>query len=167
MHGKDGMDETINILARVGIVGVALIGGALFGFSSFIMAALARMPDAEGIRAMQNINKTVFTPWFMVPFFGTAVLGVGAVALGLFNTDQGWWLPMASAGVLYVLGVFVVTAAGNVPLNNALAAVDADDPASAELWRKYCVVWTRWNHVRVIASVFALIQFGGALRALS
>lgn len=161
------MDETISILARAGIVGVALVGGALFGFSAFIMAALARMPDAEGIRAMQNINKTVFTPWFMVPFFGTALLGVAAVVLGSLNTDRGWWFPVASAGGLYALGVFVVTAAGNVPLNNRLAAVDADDPASAELWRRYLVVWTRWNHVRVVASVLALIQFAGALRVLA
>ncbi|MEQ9097356.1 MAG: DUF1772 domain-containing protein [Phycisphaerales bacterium] len=160
------MDGTITILAYAGIVGVALVGGALFGFSAFIMAALARVPDAQGIRAMQQINKTVFTPWFMVPFFGTAVLGVAAVVLGLLNTDRGWWFPMASAGALYALGVFVVTAAGNVPLNNRLAAVDADDPKAAELWRRYLVVWTRWNHVRVVASVLALIQFAGALRAL-
>jgi len=138
----------------------------LFAFSAFVMAALAQMPVAQGIRAMQHINTTVFTPWFMGPFFGTALLGVGAVVLGLLNTEQGWWFPMASAGLLYVLGVFVVTAAGNVPLNTRLAAVDADDPRSAELWRTYVVVWTRWNHVRVIASVLALIQFGGALRAL-
>lgn len=160
------MDGTITILAHAGIVGVALVGGALFGFSAFIMAALARVPDAQGIRAMQQINKTVFTPWFMVPFFGTAVLGVAAVVLGLLNTDRGWWFPMASAGGLYALGVFVVTATGNVPLNNRLAAVDADDPRAAELWRRYLVVWTRWNHVRVVASVLALIQFGAALRAL-
>lgn len=160
------MDGTITILAHAGIVGVALVGGALFGFSAFIMAALARVPDAQGIRAMQQINKTVFTPWFMVPFFGTAVLGVAAVVLGLLNTDRGWWFPLASAGALYTLGVFVVTAAGNVPLNNRLAAVDADDPRAAELWRRYLVVWTRWNHVRVVASVLALIQFAGALRAL-
>ncbi len=160
------MDGTITILAHAGIVGVALVGGALFGFSAFIMAALARVPDAQGIRAMQQINKTVFTPWFMVPFFGTAVLGVAAVVLGLLNTDRGWWFPMASAGGLYALGVFVVTATGNVPLNNRLAAVDADDPRAAELWRRYLVVWTRWNHVRVVASVLALIQCGAALRAL-
>ena len=115
---------------------------------------------------MQNINKTVCTPWFMGPFFGTALLGVGIVVIGLLNTDQAWWLSMASAGTLYVFGVFLVTAASNVPLNNRLAAVDADDPKSAELWTRYQRVWTRWNHVRVIASGLALIQFGGALRAI-
>lgn len=160
------MDQAIGIIALAGIVGVALVGGALFGFSAFIMAALARMPDAEGIRAMQHINKTVFTPWFMGPFFGTALLGVAAVVLGVLNTDRAWWFPVASAGGLYALGVFVVTAAGNVPLNNRLAVVDADDPNSAELWRGYLVVWTRWNHVRVVASVLALVQFASALRAL-
>ncbi len=160
------MDDVIAIMALAGIVGVSLIGGSLFAFSTFIMAALKRLPDAEGIRAMQQINKTVFTPWFMVPFFGTGLVSVGAVVLALMNTDQSWWIGMASAGALYAIGVFLVTAFGNVPLNNRLDAMQADGAAAAEFWRTYLVVWTRWNHVRVAASILALIQFGRVLQVL-
>ena len=35
----------------------AVIGGALFGFSTFVMKALGRLAPAEGIRAMQRINE--------------------------------------------------------------------------------------------------------------
>ena len=157
------MDELINILARACIVGAALIGGSLFAFSTFIMAALKQMPDAEGIRAMQHINRTVYTPWFMIPFFGTTLLSIGAVVLGLLNTDQGWWIAMISAGASYAVGVFLVTAVGNVPLNKALDRVDSRDEASIEAWRRYVKVWTRWNHARVASSVLAIILFSATI----
>lgn len=37
------------------------------------MKALARIPAAQGIAAMQSINITVINPWFMMAFMGTAV----------------------------------------------------------------------------------------------
>ena len=82
------MDELITILARVGIVGAGLIGGAFFAFSTFIMAALKQLPDAEGIKTMQQINRTVYTPWFMIPFLGTTLPSVSAIVLGALNNDQ-------------------------------------------------------------------------------
>lgn len=160
------MDEALGLAARAGLVGVALIGGSLFAFSAFIMAALRRLPDAEGVRIMQEINRTVFTPWFMVPFFGTAVLSLGAVVAALGNTDRGWWLPLLSAGLLYGIGVFGVTAFGNVPLNNKLAGMEASDASAAAFWRRYGVVWTRWNHSRVVASVGSLLCLGETLRIM-
>jgi len=161
------MDDLVYIAAVAGLVGSGLVAGAFLAFSSFIMSALARMPDAQGARAMQHINVTVFTPWFMGPFMATAALSVGVIVLALLNTDETWWIPMASAGTLYALGVFVVTAGGNVPLNNRLAELDAEDESGAEFWRStYLVIWTRWNHVRTAASTLALVQFGVVLSML-
>jgi uncharacterized membrane protein len=46
----------VTIIAMViALLGSALIGGIYFAFSSFVMKALARMPSAEGIAAMQSI----------------------------------------------------------------------------------------------------------------
>lgn len=156
------MDDPVTIAARLGVVGVALIGGALFAYSAFIMAALKRLPDAEGIRAMQAINRTVYTPWFMGPFFGTALLSIGSVVMGGVNAGEPWGPPLAVAGASYVAGVFVVTAAGNVPMNKRLDALDAEDPEAGAYWNRYVVVWTRWNHVRVISSIAGLLAFAVA-----
>ncbi|MEO1129513.1 MAG: anthrone oxygenase family protein [Planctomycetota bacterium] len=160
------MDDVVTIMARVGIVGVGLTGGSLFAFSTFIMAALKQLPDAEGIRAMQQINTTVFTPWFMVPFFGTAALGLGAVVLGLIHMEQPWSIGLAAAGLSYVLGVFVVTAAGNVPLNARLDRMSSDDPEAAAFWHRYLRIWMRWNHVRAATSVLSMLLFGSVLAAM-
>jgi uncharacterized membrane protein len=151
-------------LGRVGVVGVGLVGGALFAFSVFIMAALRQLPDGEGMRAMQSINRTVYTPWFMGPFFGTALLSLGAVVFGGMKASEPWGLAFAAAGVLYVAGVFVVTAVGNVPMNKRLDALDPDDPEAAEYWNRYIVVWTRWNHLRSLASAGSALLFVESIR---
>ena len=91
------MDELAPVIARVAFVGVMVIGGSIFAFSTFIMASLKQLPDQEGIRAMQQINESVFTPWFMAPFFGTAALSLVAVVIATSNTDQRWWLSLLGA----------------------------------------------------------------------
>lgn len=158
------MDELVTILARVGVVGAALTGGTVFAFSTFIMAGLKRLSDAEGIRAMQSINKTVYTPWFMGPFFGTALLSVVSVILGILNTQSTWSIAMIVAGSMFALGAFGVTAVGNVPMNTKLDGMNADDPAAGAYWRRYLMVWTRWNHVRVLVSVGSVLLFVESVR---
>ena len=44
-------------------------------------------------------------------------------------------LPELAAGSLFVIGVFGVTAVGNVPLNNQLARIEPGDAASSEFWQ--------------------------------
>lgn len=56
-----------------------------------------------------------------------------------------------------MFGTFGVTAAFNVPRNNALAEVDPEDGDDAEAaWKSFAGGWTRWNHVRAVASLAAL-----------
>ena len=70
---------------------------------------------------------------------------------------------MLAGGVLYVIGMFVVTMVFNVPLNNALAAVDPASPEAAPLWARYLTDWTLWNHVRTISSTVACALFIAAI----
>ena len=74
-------------------------------------------------------------------------------------------IAMLAGGVLYVLGMFVVTMVFNVPLNNALAAVDPASPEAASLWARYLTDWTLWNHVRTVASTAACALFIAAIAA--
>ncbi|HSN81119.1 MAG TPA: anthrone oxygenase family protein [Polyangiales bacterium] len=142
-----------------------LMGGVFFTFSSFVMPALGRIPVEEGIRAMQRINIDVYHWTFMGMFFVTPVACI-ATAVQAFWNANGQAVVYATIGaVVYVLGNFVVTAAGNVPLNNALAAVEPDTVDAARQWSHYLVRWTRWNHVRTAASIIASASFVLALRA--
>ncbi len=62
----------MEILIVCTAIACAAMGGVFFAFSSFVMRALARMPPAQGIAAMQSINVVAVTPVFMTALFGTA-----------------------------------------------------------------------------------------------
>ena len=94
-------------------------------------------------------------PLFFAVFFGTAagciLLAVRAVLL--WNTRGAGYLLVGCA--LYLVGTILVTIFFNVPLNNALAAVDPTSGDGARLWNDYVASWTAWNHVRTIAALAA------------
>jgi uncharacterized membrane protein len=51
------MNLTTAIAVVIALLGAAMIAGVFFfAFSSFVMPALARLPAAGGISAMQSIN---------------------------------------------------------------------------------------------------------------
>jgi len=111
------------LLDTMALLGSALVGGIFFAFSSFVMKALARVPSAEGIGAMQSINVVVLNPGFLGAFFGTAVLSLGAAGLAVAS----WGRPSApyflGGTIFYLVGTLLATVLGNVPLNDQLVAV--------------------------------------------
>ena len=136
-------------------LGCGLIGGVFFAFSSFVMNALARLPAAQGIAAMQSISVVVINPLFMTAFLGTAAACVLLAVSALLSRHEPGAAYILAGSLLYLVGVILVTGLFNVPRNDALAAVA---PASAEgvsLWTDYLSSWTAWNHVRTIASLAA------------
>lgn len=145
-------------------LGAGAVAGVFFAFSTFVMKALARLPPAQGILAMQSINVTAVTAPFMGLFFGTAVasLVVAGAALRSWESPGARYLLPGCA--LYVLGVVGVTVVFNVPRNNALAAVVATQADAASVWARYVSEWTAWNHVRTVAALGATASFILALR---
>ena len=109
--------------------------------------------------AMQSINVVVLNLAFLGAFIGTAVLSLGAVGLAV----AGWGDPFAPfylcGALFYLVGTFLVTARGNVPLNAQLAAVSSTDPAAGDVWEHYLSRWTRLNHVRTAAAMVAALLY--------
>ena len=70
------IDGTPHALTLVAAVGSGLVAGVFFAFSSFVMPALRRLPDEQGISAMQSINKAAPTPVFMSALFGSAAVSL-------------------------------------------------------------------------------------------
>ncbi|HKX83316.1 MAG TPA: anthrone oxygenase family protein [Pyrinomonadaceae bacterium] len=145
------MFEKILIIAV--ILGSGLIAGVFYGFSTFIMKALGRIPANEGIAAMQSINITVINPLFLGVFMGTGILCGVLIVMSLLNWNGPSSIIPIAGSVLYIVGCLAVTTTLNVPLNNELAAVNATDPKSAEIWTRYLSDWTFWNSVRTAASL--------------
>ncbi len=142
-------------LILLSVIGCGLMGGVFFGFSAFVMKALARLPVPHGIAAMQSINVAVINPWFLTPFLGTAAACVLLVISALRNCHKPGAGYILAGGLLYLLGTLLVTIACNVPRNNVLAAVEIGSVKSDALWAQYMTGWMAWNHVRAAAAVAA------------
>lgn len=136
-----------------------LLAGLYFSFSSFIMRALGRIETPSGIAAMNAINAVILRSPFMPLFLGSSLAALILAGLALFQWQQPGSVAAFAGGVVYVIGMFVCTMVFNVPLNNALAAVDPAGANGADVWARYLRDWAFWNHVRTIASTAAMVLF--------
>lgn len=152
-------------LSFVAALASALVGGVFFGFSSFIMQGLARLPAAEGAHSMQEINRTAVTPVFMTALFGNGLLCLVLIPVALISGLPGCE-SMAAGAALYFLSNPGVTMVCNVPLNNRLDKLDPASAEAADFWATYLKAWTRWNTVRAIGGVAASVLLVAGLLAL-
>ena len=141
-------------------LGCGVLGGVYFAFSAFIMSAFDSAGAAHAVAAMNAINtrivRSLFMPVFLSTTLGSALLAI----IGLLDFPDRALL--VAGGAVYVVGMFGVTMIWNVPLNDALAAA-RDKPDVGATWIRYRQQWTRWNHVRAVASTVASALFVAAL----
>jgi len=93
------------VLTLVTALGCGLIAGVFFAFSSFVMAALKRLPSAQGIAAMQSINVAAVTPAFMTALLGTAAACVAAVVWSVVSPDGNSPALVIAGAATYLAGV--------------------------------------------------------------
>jgi len=150
-------------LTLIAALGSGLVAGTFFAFSTFVMKSLAQLPARDGMTAMQSINLVILGSLFMPVFFGTAALSILALIVAFLRWNEPGAVYLFSGGLFYLVGSFMVTVVFNVPLNVALDSAKPADSASATLWAGYVRKWTRWNHVRTVASLAAAAAFALAL----
>ncbi|QKV17168.1 DUF1772 domain-containing protein [Oricola thermophila] len=137
----------------------ALVAGVFLAFSDFIMRSLGAARPAAGMEAMQEINRKVYRSGFIVLLIAMVPVSLAIVACTpVFAGAMAASWSIAGA-VLYILGVFAVTAAGNVPMNKRLDVLDPADGDTRRYWRQYARRWTWLNHVRMAASAGSAICY--------
>jgi uncharacterized membrane protein len=114
---------------------------------------------------MNSINSVIVRSLFMPFFLGTTVVSLALIVLALVYRNEPGSIAMLTGAAIYVMGMFVCTMIFNVPLNNALAAVDPSTSTAGNVWSRYLKVWTFWNHVRTISSTVAAALYTAALVA--
>ena len=160
------MRETfVTILLWFGAIGCGLLAGLYFAFSTFIMSALRRIEQAQGVSAMNSINSTILQSLFMPFFFGTTLASLILAIVGVIRRNQPGGMAMLAGGLIYVAGMFVCTILFNVPLNNTLAGVEPASAGTASVWARYLTNWTFWNHIRTVSSIAASALYIAAIAA--
>jgi uncharacterized membrane protein len=166
------MNGMATLLLALAVVSTGLYAGFYLIFLTGIMPALARLSDEQFVAAMRRINEKVPRATFLLVFFGSAGLPAAALFVpvdGRTATER--WLIVAAL-VCAVAG-HLVTVAGNVPLNNALAASEtsatsrtpgdsassASSAPSVSDREARAAFEARWNAFHGVRTLLALAAF--------
>lgn len=153
------------ILAATLLV-TALIAGLFYAYSCSVNPGLHRLTDGEYLRSMQNINRAILNPVFYASFMGAFFL-LPVCTYVVYRHDGislSFWFILAAA-LLYIIGTFGVTIAGNVPLNEMLDKFDTQSATVQEIRAfrtKFEMPWNRLHTIRTIANILSLICAIGA-----
>jgi uncharacterized membrane protein len=152
--------RTISLVLSLLTTGLA--AGLFHTFSTAVMPGLARVGDRTFVEAMSGINKAILNGWFAIAFGGAAVFTAVAALLHLGASHRTALVWIVAALVLYVAQL-VITFTVNVPLNNALVAVNPDTDDLAAARERFEATWVRWNVVRTLLVTGAFGSLIGAL----
>src|SRR5262245_19821798 len=103
-------------------VATGLQAGTYYTWASGVMPGLARVDDRTFVPALQPRNVAIVNPVFLASFLGAPVLAVAAVV-----ASDGAARPWVIAGAGLAVATIAISAAGNIPLNNALDAAGPVD----------------------------------------
>ena len=136
----------------------ALSVGFFFAWSVSVILGTKKVGDFTYLETMQHINKEILNPVFFTVFFGSLIMLFLNAYLQNNNKPEFWFILLAA--ILYLVGIFGVTAFGNVPLNNELEALDINQMTLSELtnFRSYFESnWNQYHHIRTISGMISFI----------
>lgn len=153
------MKQLLSLSVLAAAIGSGVLGGLFFSWSNMVMPAFARIPAQAGIAAMNAANQTVYNPLFFLFFMGVPLLSLVLAVYAAMNLGQAGSPALIAGAVLITVGMFAVTMAANVPMNEALASLDPNGAAAADYWQVVLDRWPLWNHVRTTACLTAALAF--------
>lgn len=137
------------------IVMTGLMAGVYFAFSVFIMKSLGELPALQAARVMNKINDVIINTLFLPVFFGSTLWFAGLTVWSFADWQNGRSIWVVTAALIYIVGMFFVTAFGNVPLNNKLRESESVDSRLITFWGEYIDKWTWLNHLRTVSCIAA------------
>lgn len=135
----------------------ALATGFFFAWSVSVILGTKKVGDFTYLETMQSINKEILNPVFFVVFFGSLLTLVLSTILHYNDTSIFWYITAAT--ILYSIGTFGVTAFGNVPLNNALEALELSALNKTELTEFRNYYESLWNRLHTLRTLSSLASF--------
>ncbi|MBO9204545.1 MULTISPECIES: anthrone oxygenase family protein [Niastella] len=138
----------------------ALIAGLFYAYSCSVNPGLGKLSDANYLLAMQSINREILNPVFFMSFMGTLVLLPVCTWLQYAPSIPLRFYLLLGATLVYGVGTFGVTIFGNVPLNNALDAMQIHSVSAEALKQQRTLFEKPWNQlhaIRTMANAIALV----------
>ncbi len=146
------------LLIALAVVATGLYAGFMLIFLTGIMPALGRLTDEQFVAAMRRINEDVPRGVFVSVMLASVVFPAAALAVPGDDRSGPQWVLLAVGLGLVILN-HLVTIAGNIPLNNALAASERTGSTDREVRKAFEARWNRLHLVRtlLVTAGFALV----------
>ncbi len=149
--------STTNITIFASIILTGLSAGFFYAWQVSVIQGTLKVSDAHYLFTMQSINKEILNPSFFLVFFGSLIAMINASFM-TYGSGSTFWFTFAALAV-YFFGTFVVTAAGNVPLNNKLEALNLTELTTTQMAEFRTMYEVKWNRLHVIRTAFSMISF--------
>lgn len=151
---------TYTIIQIIAVTLVGLAAGLFYSYSCSVVNGLGNLGDKEYLLGFQSINRVILNPVFLLSFMGSLIILPIAAWMTYKNGAAPSFYYLLAAAIVYAVGVFGITIAGNVPLNNMLDKFDISN-ASIEALRsmrdKFENKWNTLQHVRALANIVAFV----------
>ena len=153
------MEISIKSIVLFGaVVLTGLSAGFFYAWSVSVIPGTKKVVNVTYLETMQSINQAIINPAFFIIFFGS-LLFLSISSVYQFNTSNTTFWFMLMASVFYLIGTVGVTALGNVPLNNQLAALNLIEMSPQKLLEFRNFYENNWNRLHLIRTIFAVGSF--------
>lgn len=148
--------KTIVLLLTTLLTG--LLAGIFFTWTNAVTPGIGHLDDINYLRAFQNMNQSIVNPLFLIVFLGPVLLSFVTVYLYKSNHHYILWLLLLAA-IIYLIGVFLITIMGNIPLNNLLDKTDLTNITLEDAKSLRDQFEVKWNFLHLIRTITATLSF--------
>ncbi|MFD7071608.1 DUF1772 domain-containing protein [Streptomyces sp. NPDC059913] len=143
-----------SLLLILAMITTGLYAGFMLTFLIAVMPGLAALPDEQFTAAMRRFNEKVPGPLFLCLFLGVIAFPAAVVVVGVGDDHGGAGRVAAIAALVCAVVGHLVTIAGNIPLNAALARSEGGDDSAART-----AFETPWNRLHLLRTLLTLLAF--------
>lgn len=154
------------IVLFLALLTTGLSSGLFYAWQVSVIPGTRRASDYSYLETMQQINRAIINPWFMFIFMGALLFLVWSTYFSYQAADKSVFTLMVLATISYAAGTFGVTAAGNVPLNNWLDAINLNQLSELQLIETRANYEPKWNKYHMIRTLFSVLSFSLILLSL-
>lgn len=148
-----------NILLFLSVLLSGMVAGLFYGYSCSVIPGLGNLSNREYLKAFQFINKAILNPYFFTSFMGTLIILPVTAWVNYSKVSDTSFYFLLAATIIYCVGVFGVTAFGNVPLNNSLTHFDINPASELAVSQKREAFEKLWNHYHSIRTIASVLTF--------
>lgn len=151
-----------NTLPFTAVLLTGLSAGLFYAWEFSVIPGTKLVSDKVYLHTMQAINRAILNPGFFIVFWGALFLLLATCFIEYAHSRTSFII-MVLATLSYMIGTIGVTAAGNVPMNNALDAVNLGGLSEQALREFRETYEPKWNKLHSIRTFFSVVAFALSL----